>query len=950
MIAELLCTAAAAALYLNTLDADFCYDDSRAIKTNQDLLPETPWTNILFDDFWGTLLTHSGSHKSFRPLCTLSFRLNYAVHGLRPWGYHLLNVALHVLVTALFTAFTRPLLGRGPWSLLAGLLFASHPIHTEAVAGVVGRADVGAAAFFLLSLFCYARHCRLRRDTRTRVVGRRWAWMLGGLGCAAASMLWKEQGVTVLAVSAVYDLFVFQRLRLTQVFALLLGKKKKVLLSLAALASWGGVLLAARLFWMGSKPPNFSSSDNPAADSPHSLTRVLTFLYLPAANAWLLLCPDRLSFDWSMEAVPLVRSLSDWRNLHTTAFYLGFTLLALFGLRGPASKAKETNEKHQNCNEKSISNGNGYHAQDTNLHTHLEPPKTTLNGSHRPQRCSAQMSPPPTENLVLLSLAIMSLPFLPATNLFFYVGFVIAERVLYIPSMGFCLLVATGTRALYIRLRSPRCRAALLCLCAALVLLNGTRTVRRNRDWNNEESLYKSGISVNPAKAWGNLGNVLKNQGKMAEAEKAYRNALQHRGNMADMLYNLGLLLQEDQRFSEALHYYKLALGSRPTLASAYLNMGIILMNRGDLDEAKRTFATCADIPDENLKDPHAHKSSVTSCLYNLGKLLHEQGQQEEALSLYKEALQKMPPQFAPHSLFNMMGEAYMRLNRPEEAGHWYRESLRAKPDHIPAHLTYAKLLSLTGQKAEAEKFFLRAIQLDPAKGNGYMHYGQFLLEQARLREAAEMAERAAELESSEFDVVFSAAHMLRQASLNEAAERQYKRAARLRPDYPAALMNLGAILHLNGKLPEAEANYLRALQLKPDDAITQSNLRKLRNIMKSLQEAHQRPRRGTSIFMPFWKVDKKERTHRWCFDPELKPLATMAERRTIDKLRSIMDNDRHPLHTVIHSQRSLISQRLRLPKFRTNRLGNSFIPRAIRLFNSSQGGRRANRRTGTFL
>lgn len=52
-------------------------------------------------------------------------------------------------------------------------------------------------------------------------------------------------------------------------------------------------------------------------------------------------------------------------------------------------------------------------------------------------------------------------------------------------------------------------------------------------------------------------------------------------------------------------------------------------MNQGNLEEAKRTFLTCADIPDENLKDPHAHKSSVTSCLYNLGKLLHEQGQQE---------------------------------------------------------------------------------------------------------------------------------------------------------------------------------------------------------------------------------------------------------------------------------------------------------------------------------
>jgi cytochrome c-type biogenesis protein CcmH/NrfG len=42
-----------------------------------------------------------------------------------------------------------------------------------------------------------------------------------------------------------------------------------------------------------------------------------------------------------------------------------------------------------------------------------------------------------------------------------------------------------------------------------------------------------------PAAAWGNLGNVLKNQAKMAEAERAYRNALFYRGNMADMLYNL---------------------------------------------------------------------------------------------------------------------------------------------------------------------------------------------------------------------------------------------------------------------------------------------------------------------------------------------------------------------------------------------------------------------------
>uniref|UniRef100_A0A3P8YU16 dolichyl-phosphate-mannose--protein mannosyltransferase n=1 Tax=Esox lucius TaxID=8010 RepID=A0A3P8YU16_ESOLU len=610
-----------------------------------------------------------------------------------------------------------------------------------------------------------------------------------------------------------------------------------LLLSVLLLAAWGAVLLACRLYWMGNKPPNFSNSDNPAADSQSLLTRALTFLYLPAVNMWLLLCPDTLSFDWSMDALPLIRSVADWRNLHTAAFYTGLLLLAWFGLRTCKAKAKETNGKAHNVANgswRSNTNGHSYPHAEAHDHTHSEAEPRAASAQNGTKKNNVTRTPlPTTENVVVFSLGLLVIPFLPATNLFFYVGFVVAERVLYIPSMGFCLLLAVGVRAVYVRLRQRSSRTVLVYFCASLVLLFGAKTVLRNQDWQSEEMLYKSGIYVNPAKAWGNLGNVLKNQGKMAEAERAYRNALYYRRNMADMLYNLGLLLQENNKFSEALHYYKLAIGSRPTLASAYLNTGIVLMNQGRLEEAKRTFLTCADIPDENLKDPHAHKSSVTSCLYNLGKLFHEQGHQEEALLVYKEAMQKMPRQFAPQSLFNMMGEAYMRLNKLSEAGHWYREALRAKPDHIPAHLTYGKLLALTGQKAEAERYFLKAIQLDPTKGNCYMHYGQFLLEESRLLEAAEMAEKAACLDSGEFDVVFSAAHMLRQASLNDAAEKYYGLAASIRPNYPAALMNLGAILHLNGKLQDAEANYLRALQLKPDDTITQSNLRKLWNIME---------------------------------------------------------------------------------------------------------------------
>lgn len=57
-------------------------------------------------------------------------------------------------------------------------------------------------------------------------------------------------------------------------------------------------------------------------------------------------------------------------------------------------------------------------------------------------------------SLVLLGLALTILPFLPATNLFFYVGFVVAERVLYIPSMGFCLLVGLAAQHVYRKVKN----------------------------------------------------------------------------------------------------------------------------------------------------------------------------------------------------------------------------------------------------------------------------------------------------------------------------------------------------------------------------------------------------------------------------------------------------------------------------------------------------------------
>ena len=195
----------------------------RAILSNDDLQPTAPWTSLLTNDFWGTPLVHSGSHKSFRPVCTATFRLNYLLGELNPYGYHLVNVALHTLATVLFLLLCLHLFGgKLAVSSFAALLFAVHPIHCEAVAGVVGRADVLACVFFLLASLCYFKACgsaiippvtaiQRHRPTYIAPLHTVVAWLCCTSVCAFLGMFSKESGITVLGVLVLYDTMVLSR-------------------------------------------------------------------------------------------------------------------------------------------------------------------------------------------------------------------------------------------------------------------------------------------------------------------------------------------------------------------------------------------------------------------------------------------------------------------------------------------------------------------------------------------------------------------------------------------------------------------------------------------------------------------------------------------------------------------------------------------------------------------
>ena len=76
--------------------------------------------------------------------------------------------------------------------------------------------------------------------------------------------------------------------------------------------------------------------------------------------------------------------------------------------------------------------------------------------------------------------------------------------------------------------------------------------------------------------------------------------------------------------------------------------------------------------------------------------------------------------------LYNMIGEAYTALKKYAEAEKWYLKALETKPDHVPAYLTYGRLLSKDNRKEEAEEKFKKALSLGPDNPKTHQHYGVY--------------------------------------------------------------------------------------------------------------------------------------------------------------------------------------------------------------------------------
>lgn len=309
--------------YGNSLRNGFALDDRILIVENKLLTSPAGLAALLLDDYWLARLSPYGDPPFFsglyRPMTVASYAFNYFIGGLQPLGYHLVNVLLHLIVSVLVYLVARQLQFVREAALAAAGLFAVHPIHTEVVSNVAGRAELLMAMGVLGSLWFAAR--------RERNLS---------LGAFALGLLSKEQALMLPFLLVLFDFCsrgrflnspdhqitrsVNQRIHR---FASRYGWYVVVLLLYLLLRGYalGGRLIAHTGFL-----------ENPAAYADF-WTRLLTALKVAGVYLWLCVWPVALSADYSYDAIPVPLSLLDWQVLAGLLSWGGLLVAAAWSYR-----------------------------------------------------------------------------------------------------------------------------------------------------------------------------------------------------------------------------------------------------------------------------------------------------------------------------------------------------------------------------------------------------------------------------------------------------------------------------------------------------------------------------------------------------------------------------------------------------------------------------------------
>ncbi|HEU4649724.1 MAG TPA: glycosyltransferase family 39 protein [Gemmatimonadales bacterium] len=429
--------------FAQTVGYAFTYDDVAIVQQRELFQDISRWREILGATWWQGAL--------YRPFTALSVAANWSMGGGDPRIFHLTNILAHALVSVLVFFLGRALLG-GWAGFAAALLFAVHPVHVEAVANVVGRAEVFAALFTVAAVLLYRADGALA-EAGDRSSWRRYGATIGVMICTGLALASKESAFALPGLLLLVDWLDGQR----SGRSLDAGVRRHWLLWVAVL-----VIAIAWLILRASVVGELSGPEQaPGMENLGLVGRAVAMLPIVPHYLRLLFWPRHLAADYSPNFV-----------VPATTVFQREALIGLGALVFPTALALATSRRAP---------------------------------------------------FLTFGLAWMAGTILIVANVLVPTGIILAERTLYLPSVGAALL---GGWCLALLVQRHRLAAwAVLGTLTGLAML---RTVTRNPIWRDNASFFEAMVRDTPGSyraAW-TAAYLAFEAGDHTKSERLLREAL----------------------------------------------------------------------------------------------------------------------------------------------------------------------------------------------------------------------------------------------------------------------------------------------------------------------------------------------------------------------------------------------------------------------------------------
>jgi tetratricopeptide (TPR) repeat protein len=626
LLAGVLLVALVATAYRNSLRGPCIFDDGPSIAGNPTIQRLWPIGPVLSPPAKRTV--------TGRPLVNLTLALNYAAGGLDVYGYHAVNVTLHILASlTLFGVVLRTLQAprlRGrygaaalPLAMAVALVWALHPLQTESVTYLIQRAEALAGLFYLLTLYAVFRSADAAHPRR---------WHLLAVVCCLLGVASKEVIVTAPVVVLLYD-----RTFLSGSFREAWRRRRGLYLALAS--TW---LLLAYLVLLSAGRGGSAGFGTGISPWRYALTQAWAITHYLQLTLW----PSPLILDYGTWLAPGLRSVwpavllivlllastavATWRRP-----VLGFLGVWFFACLAPTSSfipvATQTIAEHR-------------------MYLALAAPVALAVVGTWDFWCRLPIGPSgATSN---------------------------ARRLVCLaPLLALALTVAALGMATAGRNNDYRSAFAIWQDTVAKRLDNARahhnlgRALAGQGEVDQAVAQYQKAVELKPdfAEAHKDLGVALLGRGQVDQAIAHFQKAVDIRPGYAEAHCIFGNALLGCGQIDQAIAHYQEALEIQPDYAEANFNLGLLLANRGQTEEAIAHYQKVLEIRPDRAD---AHN--------NLGAALGKVGRTAEAIAQFQKALEIQPDFAKAHC---NLGVALMDRGQVEEAIAQFQKALEIQPD-----------------------------------------------------------------------------------------------------------------------------------------------------------------------------------------------------------------------------------------------------------------------------